>query len=135
MYSLLCGCASPSLRGFGAFLLFGVRPGRAGSSPRYLSPFRALIASTYLYFLCLFFSQFENDDRVVLVRKSLRVPDEEFVFVVLQEFDLGAVLEERGRFDLLRHLGHRQHWVLPVQNVNIDLVLFARCHVSWARSE
>ena len=42
---------SPSLRGSGAFLLLGVRPGLAGSSPRYLSPFRALIASTHLYFL------------------------------------------------------------------------------------
>src|SRR5262249_4096046 len=106
MYSLLRGGPSPSLRGSGAFLLFGVRPGLAGSSPRYLSPFRALIASTHLYFLRLFFSQFENDDRVVLVRKSLRIPDEESVFVMLQEFALGAVLEDRGRFAFLRHLGH-----------------------------
>src|SRR5215475_10928210 len=48
MYSLLGGGPSPPLRGFGAFLLFGVRPGLAGSSPRYLSSFRALIASTHL---------------------------------------------------------------------------------------
>src|SRR5262245_25472534 len=49
--SLFRGGASPSLRGPGALLLFGVRPGLAGSSPRYFSTFRALIASTHLYFL------------------------------------------------------------------------------------
>src|SRR4030095_6841976 len=46
---------SPSLRGSGAFLLFVVRSGLAGSSPRYLSPFRALIASTHLHFLRIIF--------------------------------------------------------------------------------
>src|SRR5262245_60619169 len=54
-HSPLRGGASPSLRGSGAFLLFGVRPGLAGSSPRYLSSFRALIASTHLYFLRIIF--------------------------------------------------------------------------------
>ena len=54
-HSPLRGGPSPSLRGSGAFLLFGVRPGLAGSSPRYLSPFRALIASTHLYFLRIIF--------------------------------------------------------------------------------
>jgi hypothetical protein len=47
-HSTLRGGPSPSLRGSGAFLLLGVRPGLAGSSPRYLSTFRALIASTHL---------------------------------------------------------------------------------------
>jgi hypothetical protein len=46
--SPLRGGASSSLRGSGALLLFGVRPGLAGGSPRYFSTFRALIASTHL---------------------------------------------------------------------------------------
>src|SRR5215472_15080414 len=125
----------PLLRSFGAFLLLGVRPGSAGSSPRDLSSFRALIASTHLNFLRLFFSQFENHDRVVLVRKTLRVPDEESVLVVLQKFNLPAILEKRGRFDLLRHLRHCQHGVRPVQDVQVDLVAFARRYAPRTRRE
>src|SRR5882672_7726161 len=54
-YSFLRGGVSLPFHGSGAFLLLGVLPGLAGSSPRYLSSFRALIASTHLNFLRIIF--------------------------------------------------------------------------------